>query len=132
MRTPAANANGHRRRELRARVLAEETHCALCGGWVDKSLTNTPGKHGPRCKGDCPGCVPHDMRAEVDEDLPRSRGGSPYARSNTALMHRSCNRMKGNRTIAEHKAKQHATDTANAAKTVTQLLDWTPPSRKGA
>lgn len=80
--------NGHRRNELRARVLAEETHCHLCRGWVDKTLGMVPGRHGPRCKGDCAGCIPHDMRAEVDEIIPVSRGGDPYARTNTRLAHR--------------------------------------------
>lgn len=105
MATPAANANGHRRRQIRARVLAEEGQCALCGGHVDKTLGVLAGQHGPRCKGgECAGCVPHPMRGEVDEDLPRSRGGSPYDRANVALMHRECNRRKGTRTIAEHRA----------------------------
>lgn len=67
MATPESNRNGHRRRQLRARVLAEESYCALCGGWVDKSLSMVLGVHGPRCSTD--GCVPHDMRGEVDEDV---------------------------------------------------------------
>jgi len=121
MASTPANANGHRRRLLRTRVLAEETRCALCGGWVDKTLGMMPGAHGPRCRGDdCTGCIPHDMRAEVDEDLPRSRGGSPYDRSNCRLMHRKCNRAKGNRTIAEYLAQQHGKQQA----TVTNLIRW--------
>lgn len=106
MATPKANANGGRRRNLRRRVLAEESHCALCGEWVDKTLTTTPGRHGKKCPGGvCPGCVPHPKRAEVDEDLPRSRGGSPYMRSNCHVMHRSCNQFKSDMTLAEAKAK---------------------------
>ena len=125
MPTPAANANGHRRRQLRARVLAEETHCALCGGWVDKTLRMQPGAHGPRCPGgDCTGCIPHDMRPEVDEDLPRSRGGSPYDRTNCRLMHRKCNRDKGNRTIAEHHAHTSAQQPGQTTGTVTNLITW--------
>jgi len=122
MATPAANANGHRRRQLRARVLAEETHCALCGGWVDKTLGMTPGEHGPRCKGGaCTGCIPHPLRGEVDEDLPRSRGGSPYDRNNCRLMHRRCNRIKGTRTIAEFHAKQQQQD---EPRVITNLIQW--------
>ena len=122
MGTPR-NANGHRRRELRARVLAEETHCALCGGWVDKTLTMTPGVHGPRCTGGCAGCVPHDQRAEVDEDIPVSRGGSPYERTNCRLMHRACNRWKSNRTLAEATtALTHQTNTRGSA--ITNLIQW--------
>lgn len=64
-----------------------------------------PGMHGPRCQGgDCPGCVPHPARPEVDEDVPVSRGGSPYDRANTALMHRRCNQWKADRTLAEARA----------------------------
>jgi 5-methylcytosine-specific restriction endonuclease McrA len=77
--------NGHRRREVRARVLAEESVCGLCGGLVDKTLTTTAdGK-------------PHPWRAEVDEILPVSRGGSPTLRENCQLAHRACNAAKGNR-----------------------------------
>lgn len=107
MAAPLANANGHRRRELRKRVLAEESRCALCDKPVDKTLTNSPGKHGPRCAtADCKGCVPHPMRAEVDEDIPRSRGGSPYSRANTHVMHRECNQWKSDMTLTEARAKR--------------------------
>ena len=72
-------ANGHRRRQLRARVLREETHCGICGNEVDKSL-------------------PHglDGSPEVDEIIPVSLGGSPYLRSNCRLSHRLCNVRRGN------------------------------------
>lgn len=92
------NANGHRRRQLVKRVKAEEDTCGICGGPVDKTLTYLPGRHGPRCAGNCTGCVPHPMRAEVDEIVPVSLGGSPYERSNTRLTHRDCNRARGNGT----------------------------------
>lgn len=79
-------ANGHRRRQLRARVLAEETHCALCGNPVDKAL-----RLGPDGK-------PHPYSPEVDEIVPVSLGGSPLLRANTQLAHRICNQRKGNGT----------------------------------
>ena len=82
------NANGHRRRQVVARVKAEEDHCALCGEWVDQSLHHLD-----------------PMAAVVDEDLPRSRGGSQYQRSNCHLMHRHCNRWKGTLTLSEACAK---------------------------
>ena len=86
------NANGHRRRQVRARVLAEETHCAICGEWVDKSLGLMAGVHSDRCtEPGCPGCVPHPMRPEVDERIPVSQGGSPIDRANCRLAHRRCN-----------------------------------------
>lgn len=89
MTSPAVNANGHRRRELVRRVKAEESHCALCDGYVDQTL--------PRLDPKAP---------VVDEDIPRSRGGSPYERSNCHLMHRDCNRWKWTMTLAEARAKR--------------------------
>lgn len=108
MPTIKHNGNGHRRRELRRRVLAEEHLCALCDLPVDKSLTYRLDKHGPKCVGVsmCRGCVPHPGRPEVDEDIPRSRGGSPYDRKNCRLMHRSCNQWKSAMTLAEARAKR--------------------------
>lgn len=110
MTTPA-NANGHRRRELRARVLAEEGTCHVCGKPVDKSLTYSWGEHGPRCAGNgCPGCVPHPMRAEVDEVIPRSQGGSPLDRDNCRLAHRTCNRERSVKPKVEHEPTWPMTD----------------------
>ena len=106
--TPRHNANGHRRRELVKRVKAEEHHCALCGERVDKTLGYMPGVHGPKCPGNCTGCMPDPRRAEVDEDIPRSRGGSPYDRTNCHLMHRECNIRKGGKTLAEAKGQLSA------------------------
>lgn len=111
--TELHNKNGHRRREVTARVLAEESTCALCDKPVDKTLRMTQGEHGPRCPGgSCTGCIPHPMRPEVDEDLPRARGGSPYDRSNCRLMHRHCNQWKKTMTLAEARAKLHGERTA--------------------
>src|SRR5690606_3564625 len=126
MATTSHNANGHRRRQLRARVLAEEAHCALCGGPVDKTLRFTPGGHGQRCPGGtCTGCSPHPMSPVVDEDLPRSRGGSPYERENCHLMHRSCNGAKGTMTITEYKTRGHGTtDSETTPKIVVNLVQW--------
>lgn len=94
----AANANGHRRRELRARILAEETHCGLCGKLVDKTLTMQWGTHSRRCSDpQCPGCVPHPMRPEVDEIIPRHQGGDPLSRQNCRLTHRACNAARNQR-----------------------------------
>lgn len=126
MATHSHNANGHRRRQLRARVLAEETHCILGGELIDKTLSYLPGAHGPRCKGgECAGCVPHPKRAEVDEDLPRSRGGSPYERANCHLICREHNRFKGAMTLDEARAKLNGNSPRDTPKkTVTTLIKW--------
>jgi 5-methylcytosine-specific restriction endonuclease McrA len=73
--------NGHRRRQVRAQVLAEETHCWICGQVVDKTLHYLNGG-----------------APQVDELLPVSLGGSPIDRTNCRLAHRNCNIRRGNGT----------------------------------
>lgn len=70
-------ANGHRRTQLRNRVLREETHCAICGHEVDKTIP-----------------TPDPMSPEVDEIIPIKAGGDPLDRANCQLAHRICNRCK--------------------------------------
>ena len=74
-------SNGHRRRRVRAQVLAEEDLCHICGQLVDTTL-------------------PHGLpdSPEVDEVIPISRGGSPFDRSNLRLAHRLCNERRGDGT----------------------------------
>lgn len=73
--------NGWRRTQLRKRVLAAYDTCAICGKPIDKTLR-----------------TPHPLSAEVDEIIPVSRGGDPLAFRNCRLVHRRCNRLKGDRT----------------------------------
>lgn len=113
MATQLHNANGSRRRALVKRVLAEEHTCALCDRPLDKTLTFTPGAHGKKCPGPpCAGCIPDPLRVEVDEDIPRSRGGSPYDRANCHAMCRRCNQWKSTMTLAEAREKLHGDPTA--------------------
>ena len=94
--------NGHRRRQIRARVKAASDTCAICGQPVDKTLTTLRGQHGPNCKRpNCPGCVPHPMRPEVDEIIPVSRGGNPLDIDNCQLTHRFCNRRKSDKVLTK-------------------------------
>lgn len=101
------NANGHRRRELVKRVKAEETHCALCDGPVDKSLHHLD-----------------PMAGVVDEDIPRARGGSQYDRANCHLMHRAHNRWKGTMTLAEARAKWHGRTASRPVAPVEASSIW--------
>ena len=71
--------NGHRRDQVRRRVLAEEDTCWLCHLPVDKSIK-----------------TPHPLSPEVDEVVPVSLGGDPYDRENCRLSHRRCNRARSN------------------------------------
>ncbi len=98
-------ANGHRRDQVRRRVLREESDCWICQQPVDKTLGRQANVHSPRCrKPECPGCVPHPMAAEVDEVVPVSLGGSPFDRSNCRLAHRICNVRRGNGTRGRREA----------------------------
>ena len=87
MATPRHDQNGHRRRELRARIKATATHCGLCGRPLRPDLP-----------------WPHDLSTVIDEDLPRSRGGSPLDPANTSALHNACNRWKSTMTLTEAKA----------------------------
>lgn len=98
MPTNPRRTNGHRRTQLRRRVLAHYTHCAICGQPVDKTLPQLD-----------------PMAPEVDEILPVSRGGDPYAWTNVQLAHRICNQRKGDRLDYEHKP---------APPTPTPSRDW--------
>ena len=90
--------NGAARRNVRARVLAEESMCGVCGEPVDKTLGFIPNTHSKRCADpSCTGCVPDPMRPEVDEIIPVHRGGSPIDRSNCRLTHRRCNQSRNRR-----------------------------------
>jgi 5-methylcytosine-specific restriction endonuclease McrA len=91
-------ANGHRRRQVRAQVLAEETHCWLCNRIVDKSLP--AGLHGS---------------PEIDEIIPFSLGGSPFDRSNCRLSHRLCNVRRGNGR--RHQTRTRVPDFTTTART---------------
>ncbi|QTD96983.1 HNH endonuclease [Streptomyces cyanogenus] len=59
---------------MRARVFAEESHCWICGQWVDQALPRT-----------------HPMSRTVDHIVQLSHGGAPLDRANCRLAHRRCN-----------------------------------------
>ena len=82
--TKAANANGHRRRQLARRIKANATHCTLCQGPLNPDAV-----------------WPADDYTVIDEDIPRSKGGSPLDPDNCTAMHNACNRFKSTMTLAE-------------------------------
>lgn len=75
-------SNGHRRRQLRQRVLNTYDTCALCGQPVDKTLHHT-----------------HPWAPEVDEIIPVSKGGDPLDWNNVQLAHRTCNQQRSNKPL---------------------------------
>lgn len=80
----AANANGHRRRQLAQRIKATSTHCALCDQPLNPNAT-----------------WPAPDSTVIDENIPRAKGGSPLDPDNTNAMHAACNRWKSTMTLAE-------------------------------
>lgn len=112
--TRPANANGHRRRQLAARIKATATHCALCNQPLN-----------PHARWPAPDST------VIDEDIPRARGGDPLARSNTNAMHNACNRFKSTMTLTE--ARTLLQRGANPHKPLTRahrrqiLTDQQPP-----
>jgi 5-methylcytosine-specific restriction endonuclease McrA len=80
MKSNVRNKNGSARRKVRSWVLHNFDTCALCGLPVDKTIK-----------------TPHPLSPEVDEIIPVSFGGSPYAKDNVQLTHRKCNRDKSNK-----------------------------------
>lgn len=78
---------------VQAQVFAEETHCWLCGNYVDQDL---PGRT-------------HPMGRTVDHVRELWQGGDPFDRANCRLAHRRCNSAKSNRARARPKPR-HTTD----------------------
>ena len=70
--------NGHRRRQLRARILRTEHDCGICGEEVDKTIPN-----------------PDPLSPEIDEIIPVALGGNPLDPTNCRLAHRICNACRG-------------------------------------
>lgn len=77
------SANGHRWRQLRAKVLAEEHICWICGRDVDKTLK-----------------TPDPMSPEAHHIIPLNKGGDELDRANVHLTHRRCNRQQSDRLPA--------------------------------
>lgn len=79
-RTDPRRANGHRRNQLRARLLATTTVCEVCGEALNRAIP--PG---------------HPLAPEVDERVPIAAGGNPLDRGGTRLIHAQCNKAEWQR-----------------------------------
>lgn len=79
-RTQTAGRVGRPWREASARVYREETHCWLCGEWVDQTL---------RAK--------HPYARSADHLHQLQHGGHPTARQGLKLAHIRCNTARSNR-----------------------------------
>lgn len=65
---------GRRWRTVQQQVFTTETHCWLCGQWVDPALQ-------PR----------HAMARTADHLVQLQHGGNPYDRANLRMAHNGCN-----------------------------------------
>ena len=65
-------------RRLQAQVYATESHCHLCGEWVNPALPSR-----------------HRLARSVDHLIPLSQGGEALDRYNARLAHIGCNARKG-------------------------------------
>lgn len=74
---------------VQAQVFAEETHCWLCGRWVDQSLSGRT----------------HPMGRTVDHVRELWQGGDPLDRGNCRLAHRRCNTAKSNQVRAQGRVR---------------------------
>lgn len=75
----AAGRTGRAWREVSARVYRDETHCWVCGLWVDPSLH------------------PKDrMARSADHLVQLQHGGAPTDRTNLRLAHLGCNTARSN------------------------------------
>jgi 5-methylcytosine-specific restriction endonuclease McrA len=89
--THGAKPSGGRWRRLQEEVWATESHCGICGEYVDQDL-------------------PHNnLRARsIDHILPIAWGGAMYERSNVRLAHRTCNSKAGSHLRNERAALARA------------------------
>jgi len=69
-------------------ILATQEMCAICGGYVDKTLK-----------------TPHPMSAEIDHIIPLNKGGRSTL-DNLQLTHRQCNRLKSDKLSVKIPSKK--------------------------
>ena len=82
-------SNGTRRDSVRRWLRAQQRPCWICRafgrpGGIDYSLP-----------------AGHPFSFEVDELVPVSKGGSPFARSNVDAAHRCCNQWRSNKSVEQ-------------------------------
>jgi hypothetical protein len=107
-------ANGHRRRQLRQRLLATAGRTTCTWGQDEADSGACPWPDEPFD----PSIHYLDDRApEVDEIIPVSLGGDPLSRANARLLHRWCNQQRGNGTRTPTQATSKALGTPTTSRT---------------
>ena len=98
---------GHRTayEKNRAKILATQDVCAICGKPVDKSIPS-----------------PHPLSPTIDHIIPVAKGGHPSDLSNLQLAHMYCNRQKSDRLVAVREVETGIELISNRALPLT--FDW--------
>lgn len=89
----------------KARILATQTVCGICGKPVDFSFK-----------------FPHPLSASIDHIIPVDKGGHPSDISNLQLAHLCCNRFKSDKIIEKQKFEQAPEVISN--RVLPQTVDW--------
>jgi len=80
-----ARGDTRKRRKLKAKLAQSEHECWLCLGYYGPLDLSLPYRH--------------MLAVEIDEEIPFSKGGDPFDKHGTHLVHRFCNLKKGSRVL---------------------------------
>lgn len=95
--------NRRARNLARQRVLAQQVPCAICDRPIDDAIAWSD-----------------PMSAEVDEIIPVSRGGSATDLRNLEKVHRCCNQLKSDKSLAWARQKSQRRSGSQAHRRVVQ------------
>lgn len=93
--------------KARAKILATQDICGICGKPVDMSLK-----------------YPHPLSPTIDHIIPVSKGGHPVDMDNLQLAHRCCNRQKSDKLVKEVFSTSSGEDKIVSNRVLEQHLDW--------
>ncbi|PKD15212.1 hypothetical protein APC1461_0741 [Bifidobacterium longum] len=99
--------NRQARNLARQRVLAQQLPCAICDRPIDDAIR-----------------WPNPMSAEVNEIIPVSRGGSATDLRNLEKVHRCCNQLKSDKSLAWARRKVKGTPALKPTTMPFKTSDW--------
>ncbi|MFQ9103363.1 MAG: HNH endonuclease [Oscillospiraceae bacterium] len=89
----------------KAKIMATQTVCGICGKPVDKSLR-----------------YPHPLSPCIDHIIPVAKGGHPSDIDNLQLAHWTCNRQKSDKILKRHRKAEEDETISN--RIFPQSCDW--------
>lgn len=90
----------------KAKIMATQTVCGICGKPVDKSLR-----------------YPHPLSPCIDHIIPVAKGGHPSDIDNLQLAHWTCNRQKSDKILKRHRKAEEDETISN--RILPLSCDWT-------